>query len=329
MSQAALHFFVGADDFTSHRTLLKWRGLFEQKHAAAAVLELDGESDADTLRTGLNNVSDTPSLFSTTTLVIVRQPFLVKGETVEELLEKLWRSAVPNELVVLCWQRGEPDKRRVLYKKAQALVKGGQAMWHQSDAPAPYARADWLVKECQRLGTGITVEAAKYVAAALQGEPMWSLATAAALLATVSPGVISEDLARRYIVARGALDTFGVTDQLAVGNSRAAWQALSEYTLSRQPVMAEGIALMGALTWLIRTATALSAAYNKGLSGDMAAREAKITPFVVRKISPLTKRLSYERLLAAWQRAGELEQQVKSGQTELVFACEQLIWAVT
>lgn len=313
----AIHIFAGTDDYTAFITVRQWKEAFIQKHALAAVVEIDGEAEAETVQRDIMGVIGTPSLFATTTLVLVRQPFAITDKTAEAAVESLWAAAVPNELVVLMWQRGDPDKRRVLYKRARERILGGSIKWHQSDIPRGNQLQSWIIQRARSQGSQLTPDAAAYLTQLLAGEPIWSIVKALELLRTVAlTAVIDRTLVQRYVSPRFTMDSFGVTDGIVAGNQTKTLQALRHYTLLRAPMMDEGIALLGALTWLIRT----SALIKSGIRS--------VSPFVLRKLEPFARRVSDHSLERLWQQAAAIDYKVKSGQSDLAAACESLVWSL-
>lgn len=315
----AIHIFAGTDDYTSLTTIRQWKEAFVQKHALAAAIEIDGDADSEVVQKAVQSVAGTPSLFATATLVVVRQPFSVTDKAAEQAIEQLWAAAAPSELVVLMWQRGDPDKRRVLYKRARSLILDGKIKWHQSDIPGGNQLTTWIIQRARGQGVQIASDAASYMAQALAGDPVWSIVNALDLLvlAAGESKKIELALVKTYVTPRFALDSFGVTDSIVAGNQQQALRALGNYTLMRNPTMGDGVALLGALTWLIRMAARIK-------SGD--ARS--ISPFVVRKIEPFAQRVDERQLHTVWHQAAEADQQVKSGNEDLVAACESLVWSL-
>jgi len=313
----AIHIFAGSDDYTALTTVQQWKAAFVKKHALAAAVEIDGENEAESVQRDIQSVIGTPSLFATATLVVVRQPFAITDKAAEATVESLWAAATPNELVVVMWQRGDPDKRRVLYKRARERILGGSIKWHQCDLPAGNQLVSWIINRARLKGVTLVHEAAVYLSQCLAGEPIWSIVNALELLCTVAPAlVIDRDLAQRYIAPRFVMDSFGVTDSIVAGNQTKTLQALRHYSLQRTPSMDEGIALLGALTWLIRTSAAIKA-------GSRA-----MSPFVLRKLEPFARRVEDKQLGQLWQQAAVADREVKSGQVELVAACESLVWSL-
>lgn len=314
----AIHVFAGTDDYTSLTTVSQWKAAFGQKHALAAVVEIDGEAGADVIQQQVTGVIGTPSLFATATLIVVRQPFAITEKAGEQAIEALWAAATPNELVVLLWQRGDPDKRRVLYKRARERILGGTIKWHQSDLPAGNQLTSWMMQRTRQRGVQLQPDAAAYLTQTLVGDPIWSVVNALDLLCTVTSNQsIDRPLAERYVLPRLALDAFGVTDSIVAGNQQRTLRALSRFSLLRNPAMDEGIALLGALTWLIRTSALIKHSSSR-----------KLSPFVVRKLEPFARRVSDDQLAQLWQQAAAADQQVKSGQGDLVAACETLVWSL-
>lgn len=313
----AIHIFAGNDDYTALQSIQQWKRAFAQKHSLAATIEIDGDGDATALQTAISSVIGTPSLFATATLVIIRQPFAVTDKESEKSIEQLCAAAAPNELVIVGWHRGDPDKRRTLYKKIRGLILDGSVKWHQVDVPKGTQLVQWIVARARSKGVVCPTDAATQIAQLLTTEPLWAVANAVDLLATVADGRVTRDLVRAYVLPRTLVDSFGVTDAIAAGNQQQTLAALGNYTLQRNPSISDGVALLGALTWMIRTAARIQ---------DGSAQ--RVNPYVVRKIEPFARRLTAPQLVDVWQLATRADQKVKQGKQDVVSACEELVWAL-
>lgn len=323
-----IHFFLGSDDYTSLTTLAAWKRAFVAKHDAAAVVTVE-MADEEEGRRQLIEASQTQSLFATAKLIVVKDFLTVTDPKTITVLTDLWGQAKINELVVLNWQRGEPDKRRAIYKKMLLLVKKGAAGLQQFSVPEGNSRAVWLRDWLQKKSIVISQEALDFIINTLGHASLWQLANIGEILATVAEGEIDLKLARQYVIEESVLENFGVTDLVIRGRRADSLAALAPLTLSRGVAIEESISLFGALVWLIRSACLLQTLREQGVGERDLARTAEINPYAASKMLPYLG----QRSAVEWQKtlvwAGELDLAAKSGQSDLVTACEELVWSLT
>ena len=296
------------------------------KHNDASLISIDLlSSKTDLLKRELDEAAQTQSLFATAKLIVLRNVFSNADEKIQAAVLNLWRSAKAGELIILNWERGAPDKRRSLYKKAQQLVKNDQATWQEFIEPKDYSRTNWLTNYLQKNDVRMDEAAKEYLLLNTADLPLWSLASAVDLIALFRESEINLDLVKLYVPQYHLTDNFGVTDLLLVGKKREALSNLSTLSLARQVDIADAISLFGACVWSLRSVLLLKSLQVEGNNDNQLAKESGLNPYVARKIIPNLHRFDYEHLKELLVQAAQLDRQVKNGEQDIIWAVEHLV----
>lgn len=300
-----------------------------QKYNDASLIQVDFDSELERVKAQLEEAIFSQTLFSSVKLVILKSWLEHREPKVEVLIKQLWSAAKVGELVVLNWLRGEPDRRLALTKEMYQLGQQGQAELHTFVEPKFSQRRQWIANYLAQQPVAITDEALSCLTEQLADYPLWSVASSCQVLATaVDVEPIDLALVKTYVTPVSQLETFAVTDKALAKQLSMALHELAPLSLARNPNITEAHALFGAVVWLIRTVLQLQLLREAQVPDQQLAKVAQLQPFVVNKIKSQLAGHSVAKMQSLLIRAGELEERVKSGNGDFVWAIEELVFAI-
>lgn len=266
---------TGANDFAIRQALDKIVGAYLNKFGVHAIERVDGES-FDPAR--LSELLQGASLFASQRLVVLRDAS--KNKSLWEAMGD-WTERVPAE-VTLVLVETSPDKRTRTYKQLQ---KHAEVRDFPELAEPELAR--WLVATAKDVDANIDHKSAAYLVRQV-GADQWRLHTELQKLAAYNPTITVESV-DELVEPSPQATAFELLDNVLQGNAAKASDLLNRLRASEDPYKLFGLLVSQAQTLaLVVTAG--------GKPADAVAKEAGIHPFVVRKMQPLTRSISYAKL---------------------------------
>ena len=270
-----IYLLSGANDFAARQALDELLSATVNKHGVHAVERTDGET-LDPAR--LPELLQGMSLFAAERLVIIRDAGKNKllWEALGDVIEK-----VPGE-VALVLVEPAPDKRTRTYKQLQ---KYGQVR----DFPELSERelVAWAAAAVKDAGGSIDARTATHLIRRA-GTNQWQLWTELQKLVGARQ-TITIELIDQLVELSPQASAFELLDAVLAGRSNRAVELLDRLKASEDPYK-----LFGLLVSQVQSLALVVAA--QGRSADMVAKDAGIHPFVVRKLQPLARAVSYKQL---------------------------------
>lgn len=261
------------------------------KHGAHSIERIDAES-FDAAR--LPELAQGTSLFASDRLVMLRDASKNKPlwEALGDMAEK-----VPDE-VTLVLIDSSPDKRTRTYKQIQ---KHGSVREFPELNEAELAK--WVVAVSESEGATLDSRTATYLVRQA-GTDQWKLWSELQKLIAADTAITTETI-DRLIEPSPQTSVFDLLDSALQGNSAKAMELLGKLKATEDPYR-----LFGLVVSQVHTLAVVATAGSK--SPDALAKEAGIHPFVVRKMQPLGRSLSYAQLQGIISSVAKADIQMKS-----------------
>lgn len=147
-----INLFVGPDSFSRAEKIASWKKRFVEKHAAGAIHIFDCETEGENpeaIQT-LKNACAGPTLFSATSLVIIKNPFSKKADAVRELLCSLLPSCSAETFVVL--SDDARDARSEFSKLLTQLAKKDVCAIEEFIVPTGSELKNWITTRAEHYG---------------------------------------------------------------------------------------------------------------------------------------------------------------------------------
>jgi DNA polymerase-3 subunit delta len=282
---------TGTNDFAIRQALNGLVGDFVNKYGVHAVERFDGEV-LDPAR--LSELLGGISLFASIRMVVIRDAS--RNRPLWEALGD-WAERVQGD-VTLVVQEAAPDKRTRTYKQLQ---KHGQLQ----DYPElnEYELAKWAVTTSKALGSAMDAKVAAHLVRQV-GTNQWQLYTELQKLTAAQPTVTTE-LIDRLVEPNPQASAFELLDAALQGSSAKTTGLLAKLRAGEDPYK-----LFGLVVSQVQTLAVVVTAQGK--SGEVVAKEAGIHPFVVRKMQPLARTISYPQLCGIIASVALADTQMKS-----------------
>ncbi len=281
----------GANDFAVRQALDKLTSDFVNKHGVHAVERVDAEQ-FEAAR--LSELLQGASLFASHRLVILQGAG--RNKPLWEALGE-WAERVPSE-VVLVLAESAPDKRTRTFKQIQ---KHGKVQdFAQLSEPE---LAAWLQREAKRQGGSIDAHSARHLVGRV-GQDQWQLHTELLKLLGNNPTVTVEAI-DQLVEPNPQVSAFDLLDAVLAGDGAKASTLLARLKTIEDPYKLFGL-LVSQMQTLVLVVTA------DGKSLDVIAKESGVHPFVVRKMQPIARRISYAQLQQMLRDVAHTDTQFKS-----------------
>ena len=238
-----IYLFSGQDDFSLRRKIDLWKSEFAKKYSAQAISFLDGsELSENELITQLQDQL-APSLFSSKKLIIIRDGLPAKA-TQTALAEFVLGlpGKIAKDFIVVFWQTQKLDGRLGFAKKFLASGINLQ----EFNLPHGVELNGWINAMAKNLGVDITAQAVEILAVSLgrdlfeekkfggrvverkEAFDLWQVHSELNKLATASSH-IGPDTVKNLVKPKVPDSVFALSDNLAQGQTRQAFQALENY----------------------------------------------------------------------------------------------------
>jgi DNA polymerase-3 subunit delta len=268
----------GSNGYLLKAELDRLVGEFLKEHGDLALERLDGEDvDFNRLRESMTSL---PFLASKK-MVVLRQPSAQKqfAEQLEAILTEVPEST---DLVIV-----EPklDKRSVYYKTLKNKTE-----FQEFTEPDESDLAGWLVKSADDLGGKLSAGDARYLVERL-GANQQLLASELQKLVHYEPQITRQTI-ELLTEPTPQSSVFELLDAALAGKIKRALELYDEQR--KQKVEPQQIIAM--IAWQLHVLAVLAAAGDR--TPAEIASEAKISPYTLRKSSPIAKRLGLRRVQA-------------------------------
>jgi len=255
----------------------------------------------------LENVASLPFL-APRRMIILYQPNVDKAinDHIDDLLLAV---ADTTDLIIV-----EPkfDKRSVLYKTLKKHTE-----FKEFTALDEHGLARWLVAEAKDRGGELKLTDASYLVGRVGANQM-GISNELDKLLTYQPDIDRAviDLLTEQL-PQG--DVFDLLDAAFSGDTKRAM----ELYVDQRKKQVEPQAIMGMIAWQVHVLTVVKA--NEKLGADDIARQAKLSPFVVRKTLGLTRNLSMQEVKGLLKKTLDLDISLKSEAVDADDAIQHLL----
>lgn len=282
---------TGANDFAARQALDTLVAAMLNKHGAHAIERVDGESlDASRLPDLLQGTS----LFASERMVILRDAG--KNKLLWETLGD-WTEKVSSEVTLVVLEP-TPDKRTRTYKQLQ---KHGKT----HDFPELNERelVQWAMSVAKDEGNSLDARTAGYLVRQV-GLNQWRLWGELQKLLAAYP-VITAEAIDQLVEPSPQASVFDLLDAVLAGKNPQAMELLARLKASEDPYK-----LFGLLVSQIQTLALVVT--SQGKAAEAIAKDTGVHPFVVRKLQPLSRTMSYGQLQYVLASVALVDTQMKS-----------------
>lgn len=305
-----LYFIFGDDDFRCQEKLaeiIKRLGV-EQKNVVA----FDCENNFEQGR--LANELSSTGLFAQQKILVIKNLLATKGLDGEAIINRLQKKSPAVSVVLL--EKNNVDKRTKLYKFLfrssyfVELQKLSGVAWEK------FAR-ELITKN----NINVENEAQRLLITRTQGNG-WQLQNVLEQLRLYCLGrkVTSEDI-DLFLLRKETGDSFALLDALKAGNDKAMVKHIVGLRTQIEPIM-----VLGAIAYQYRSLVYIKALLEKKAPYSTIAKRARVMPFVVGKLVPLVKDLSWAWLKKTYQLVAQTDIDVKTGAITSEAGVELLVY---
>lgn len=267
---------TGPNDFMRNQTLQNALRNFEQTHGDMGIERFDGTSDTGDAMVGA--LQSLPFLTSHK-LVVLREPGQQKSfaESLERVL-----ATIPEQTTVLIVEP-KLDKRQSYYK----LLKKQTDMQEFAELDTP-AITRWITQEVKEQGGTITTSAVRELISRTGPQQQLIYAELHKLLAYDSH--ITDANVQLLTAPLPQSTVFTLLDAAFAGNTKEALRIYDE----QRALKVEPLAIIAMIAWQLHILAVVKTAGQR--TADSIAKEAKLSPFVVRKAQGLVRKVSLTQL---------------------------------
>ncbi len=304
-------FFYGPNNFAARRKLQETITRFKSTTGNDFSLEqFYGSSHNLSANEVVSAITTVP--FLAANRLIVLEEILSNKKLAEVLIPAL--NDVPKETVVLIHEL-KVDERTKLFKELKKLaksVKFEQLREHQLTA--------WVQKTTKEFGGRIDSSTANFLVERV-GNNQWRLWNEIQKLVSYNSLITSKSI---ILLAEPAFESsiFDMVEAIASGRTA---EAVSLY-LGLRNQKAQPLYILSMIAWQIRNLLVVKAASS---SSENNISDAKISPFVVNKIRPLTNGIELDNIIKSYKSIQETDLKLKTTQTNPDIEMQQLILRVT
>ena len=347
-SKNNIHLFFGADDFTMREEINKEKEKFDRKFGGLNIADLDFEDNVSDEReklSALKNALLADSLFGADKLVVLKN-FLggqekkeaAKNDEAEKIiLEYLDR---PSQSVNLYFfQKGNPDKRKKIYKKLAALNKNNLTEMKELVVPGGFRLNKWIENRISLLGGKITSQAVENLALVLgkglgqkgkggqmeEAYDLWQVNNEIEKLASFKNGEeITAENVNLLVKANVDLNIFKLID--AIGN-RDKKKAIN-FLYGQLESQANEIYLLTMFVYQFRNLLKIKDLLERGKSIQEISSSTKMHPFVIRKSVDQCRKFSLPELKKIYRKLLDAEIAMKSGKMKPGMVLDLLVISI-
>lgn len=283
---------TGTNDFLRAQELKRIQGAFIKEHGDFGLEKIEA-ADVDFGRL-LDSVASLPFLASRR-MIILEEPSANKSiaEHVDELLESV---SDTTDLII-----NEPkfDRRSVLYKTLKKKTE-----FKEFNELDENGLASWLASEAKARGGELSLNDASYLVKRV-GTNQLGLSNELDKLLIYEPKIsrVTIDLLTEQ---QPQSSVFDLLDAAFNGNTKRAIELYEE----QRKQQIEPQAIMGMIAWQVHIMAVVKANEKRGV--DETAGAAKLNPYVVRKTTNLTRKLTVKQTQELVHKTLELDVRLKS-----------------
>lgn len=284
-----MHIITGNNEYAVKQFVARLTKEFVQKNGDLALEKLDGsEVVPGQIDDAINSM---PFLSS-------RKMVVASDVQSKDVLEHVSELEVPDttELIVIA---PKMDKRAGYYKKLSKLEG-----FHNFEVQESFALPRWVAEETKRLGGTISSSDARYLVERVGSDQML-LASEIDKLITYDPNVTRETIA--LLTEPTPQSTVFQLLDAAFRGDRAAVEQI--YTDQRAQKV-EPLAIIGMLTWQLHVLAVIKTAGDR--TAAQIAKEARISPFVVKKSMNIARGITLRDVQAMVEGAVILDEDLKT-----------------
>ncbi len=319
-----LIFLFGEDLFRSEEKLSELKQLFQQKNPNGNLIIIDfsqKEASTDQLEASWQN----EGLFSQKKLIISLD-FLqnVSSEKQKEVLEKLKKAALDKnpDSTLIFHENSNPRKNLSFYKFLDKNAKK-----QQFDLLKNFELEKWIQNYLQKnkIQTAFDPKTVSLLASTV-GNDLFLLKNELEKLITFKPeGTLTETDLEKMVKAQIQSNIFQTIEALLSQNKKLALDLFHQQIEKGEDVFY----VFSMYIYQIRNLLKIADAWQNGNPDPRAiAVQTKLHPFVVQKSLSQIRQTSLEKLKKIYQDLEKIDQQVKTGQTDLVLALDRFIVGV-
>ncbi len=283
---------TGTNDFALRAGLAELRQAFVKTHGDIGLEQYDG-AELDPVR--LPSIVQASPFLAAHRMVIIRNPSAQKA--VQEALEQLLADVPETTDLVIVEQR--PDKRTSYYKTLQK-----QTDFREYAELDERGLAQWLVTEAKNRGGSISLSDANYIVQRV-GANQLLLSNELQKLLSYQPAITRAHI-DELTEPTPQSSVFDLLDAALAGDRR---QVLRLYHEQRQQKV-EPLAIMAMMAWQLHVLALLKTAGQR--RPEDIAREAKVSPFVIRKSQRAAQKCTLHQLKQWIADAARLDVRLKS-----------------
>jgi len=206
-----------------------------------------------------------------------------------------------------------------------AEKQDGRAFMREFPLPKGAAMSRWIQQQARERGGEFHIQAAELLGSYVGDDPRLAVQEIEKLLAYVNYArPVEADDVEELVPYAGETSVFDMVDALGRRDGRAALGLLHRLLEQDEPLR-----LFGMVTRQFRLLLLTRELLDAGYREQAIAAELKISGFVVRKLLPQVRNFSLPQLEAVYRKLLEVDEAIKTGQTEGDVALDTLFAALT
>ena len=343
-----VHLFFGADDFTMREEINKEKEEFDKKFDRLNIVDLDFKDNVSDEReklSALKNALLTNSLFGADKLAILRN--FLDGREKKEAAENSEAEKIileyldhPSQSVNLYFlQKGNPDKRKKIYKKLMELEKNNLATTRNFAVPSGFELNKWIKNRVDLRDGKISRQAVESLALTLgkglgqKGKSgqieeiydLWQADNEINKLVDFKNGreIAAEDV-NLLVKTKIDLNIFKLID--AIGNRDK--KTAIKFLYGQLESQTNEIYLLTMFVYQFRNLLKIKDLLERGKSIQEISSTTKMHPFVIRKSVEQCRKFSLTELKKIYRKLLDAETAIKSGKMKPDLVLDLLVISI-
>ncbi len=290
-----LYFFRGENTYALSKEILRWKGIFTEKHGPENLLVL--QAPGKTVSDLLDAVSVMPFIAEKRLVILEGLPKIEK-EDFQRVIESI------HPQTVLAIVESKPDKRLGILKHIEKTAEG-----KSFPLLSPAELLQWVQKTVHALGSTINSDAEKLLLS-IVGTDQWMLESELEKLSALSKGEIGIREVETLAVPSGDQIVWQLTDLIGSGKATEA----HAFFVRRIERGEDAYGLWTILLSMIKNLTLVVASVDAGITNERSIATSTGLYFMqVRGLLPLAKSIGLARMRALVAMAADADIQLKSG----------------
>jgi len=313
-------FIFGEDSFRSNRKLQEIKNYYKKKFKNVDVFQVDFEENKDkNAIENLKSISETTSLFQEKKLIIIKNINKLSSYQKDEILSLLTKEKIiENQNITLIFY--EPQSVRKTDKLIKFILENSFKK-QEFKKLSKYELISFLKKEIEKQGGRISQQNLNYLINFL-GDDLWNLENEIKKLISYKKDeeILKEDI-ENICTLNFSPGVFKITDCILEDKKNTALKFLRKAIRDGE----SEISILGAIIFNFRTLIKIKSMIKSNISYWEIVKESKIHPFVTKKLYPIAKYSSIEKLKKIFNFLTEIEKKIKKGEVSPSLALEFLI----